>query len=250
MVLGIVLGEVVERYLFISIQRYGVTWFQRPIVIGLFALAALGLLRPLVQDVRAHGGIRGMVTGFGAPRFAPQNLFSLFLVAVLGYMVWEASSWNFSAKIVPLIVGSLAIFFCILGLLNDMFRKPEEEVAVAVGGVEPAAKKEQQKIHMDLESDTAHVPVHQIAVRAALFFGWLLAFMGSMATIGLIPTVPLFVIIYMRIEAPERWSIIVPYAVLLTVFIWIVFDQLLTIPWPPTYLGTWFPAVKGLIPSV
>jgi hypothetical protein len=103
---------------------------------------------------------------------------------------------------------------------------------------------------MDLESDTDHVPVHQIAVRALLFFGWLLAFMGSMAVIGLIPTVPLFVIMYMRLEGPERWSIIVPYAVLLTVFIWIVFDQLLTIPWPPTYLGGWVPALKGLIPSV
>jgi hypothetical protein len=25
---------------------------------------------------------------------------------------------------------------------------------------------------------------------------------------------------------------------------------LLTIPWPPTYLGGWVPALKGLIPSV
>jgi TctA family transporter len=248
MVLGIVLGEVVERYLFISIQRYGITWFQRPIVIGLFALALLGLLRPVIQDVKSHGGLKGMVTGFGAPRFAPQNVFSLFLIAVIGYMVWEASAWNFSAKIVPLIVGGLALLFCVLGLLNDIFRKPEEELAIGMVG--DAKKEVAQKIHMDIESDTSHVPVHQIVVRAVLFFGWLLAFMGSMSVIGLIPTVPLFVIIYMRIEAPERWSIIVPYAVLLTVFIWIVFDQLLTIPWPPTYLGGWFPGLKGLIPSV
>ena len=252
LVLGLVLGEIVERYLFISIQRYGVSWFQRPIVMGLFALALLGLLRPLIADVRGHGGVKGMLTGFGAPRFRPQHLFSVFLMGVLTFMVWQATAWNFSAKIVPLIVGGLALFFCSISLLNDIFRKPDDQVEVGLAAVAQASveKAADTKIHMDLESDTAHVPVHQIAVRAAIFFGWLLAFMGSMAVIGLIPTVPLFVIIYMRIEAPERWGVVVPYAVLLTVFIWIVFDQLLTIPWPPTYLGGWFPALKGLVPSV
>jgi hypothetical protein len=81
------------------------------------------------------------------------------------------------------------------------------------------------------------------------FFGWLVAFMASMATIGLIPTVPLFVIAFMRIEAREPWKLVIPQALALTVFIHIVFDQLLTIPWPPTLLGGWFPAMK-FIPSV
>ena len=252
LVLGLVLGEIVERYLFISIQRYGLTWFQRPIVLGLFALALLGLVRPLVQDVKAHGGVKGMLSGFGAPRFTIQNLYSVFMICLIGAMVWQAMSWNFSAKIVPLIVGSLALTFCTVGLLNDVFRKPEDQMELGLASLaqKQVERKAEAKIHMDLESDTDHVPVNQIAVRALLFFGWLLAFMGSMAVIGLIPTVPLFVIMYMRLEGPERWSIIVPYAVLLTVFIWIVFDQLLTIPWPPTYLGGWVPALKGLIPSV
>ena len=252
LVLGLVLGEIVERYLFISIQRYGLTWFQRPIVLGLFALALLGLVRPLVQDVKAHGGVKGMLSGFGAPRFTIQNLYSVFMICLIGAMVWQAMSWNFSAKIVPLIVGYMALTFCTVGLLNDVFRKPEDQMELGLASLaqKQVERKAEAKIHMDLESDTDHVPVNQIAVRALLFFGWLLAFMGSMAVIGLIPTVPLFVIMYMRLEGPERWSIIVPYAVLLTVFIWIVFDQLLTIPWPPTYLGGWVPALKGLIPSV
>ena len=51
---------------------------------------------------------------------------------------------------------------------------------------------------MDLESDTGHLSQREVYTRAAIFFGWLLAFMVSMATIGLIPTVPLFVIAFMR----------------------------------------------------
>ena len=103
---------------------------------------------------------------------------------------------------------------------------------------------------MDLDSDTGHLPVSTVAKRGIIFFSWLLAFMASMATIGLIPTVPLFVILYMRLEGPEPWKLVVPQAIGLTVFIWFLFDQLLTIPWPPTYFGTWFPWLKAWIPSV
>ena len=73
--------------------------------------------------------------------------------------------------------------------------------------------------------------------------------MASMAIIGLIPTVPLFVIAFMRIETAERWAIVIPQAIGLTVFIYVVFDQLLTVPWPQTVLGSWIPALK-VIPSV
>jgi hypothetical protein len=38
-------------------------------------------------------------------------------------------------------------------------------------------------------------------------------------------------------------------AVVMMLLIYVVFDQLLTIPWPPTLLGTHFPAFK-VIPSV
>ena len=102
---------------------------------------------------------------------------------------------------------------------------------------------------MDLESDTAHLPTSVILRRAAVFFRWLVAFMGSTAPIGLIPTVPLFVIAFMRLEAREPWKLVIPQAVFLTIFIYIVFDYFLSIPWPPTIIGGWFPALK-FIPSI
>ena len=247
LILGLVLGDIIERYLFISIQRYGVDWFARPIVIGIFAISLLGLLRPLIQDIRREGGVGGMLSGYGAPQFKSTHLMHVFMLFVFGYLLLEASSWNFSAKIVPMIVGSIGFAFVAISLLNEVSRR-EDNVAP---DMRKAAKNEvEQKIHMDLESDTGHLPIATVAKRGVIFFGWLLAFMASMATIGLIPTVPLFVILYMRLEGPEPWKIVVPQAVLLTVFIWFLFDQLLTIPWPPTYLGGWFPALKGFIPSV
>ncbi len=247
LVLGLVLGDIIERYLFISIQRYGAGWMLRPIVMGIFVISLLGLLRPLIQDVKREGGIGGMLSGYGAPRFKPTHLMHVFMLCVFGYLLWEASSWNFSAKIVPTIVGTLGFAFVAISLLNEVSRR-EENMSP---DIRKAAKNEvEQKIHMDLDSDTGHLPVSTVAKRGIIFFAWLLAFMGSMATIGLIPTVPLFVILYMRLEGPEPWKLVVPQAIGLTVFIWFLFDQLLTIPWPPTILGGAMPWLKAWIPSV
>ena len=117
--------------------------------------------------------------------------------------------------------------------------------------IEAAAQKEvEQKIHMDVDSGTDHMPTRLVIGRAAGFFGWLLAFMFSMWLIGLIPTVPIFVIALMRIEGNEPWKLVLPQAIILPIFIWVVFDQLLTIPWPPTLMGTWLPFLKGVIPSM
>ena len=110
LVLGFILGSVLERYMFISIQRYGSSWLARPVVILMFALAALSLFRPLVQDVRAHGGVGGLVSDFGAPRLAWSNLFPAFLLCLFAIMMHEALGWSLYAKIIPLIIGSAAIF--------------------------------------------------------------------------------------------------------------------------------------------
>src|SRR5581483_4944113 len=82
LILGVVLGDTIERYLFISVERYGISWFLRPVVAALFILAIIGLARPLMQDVRNHGGLKKMVTSFGAPQFRWSQLFTAFMLSV------------------------------------------------------------------------------------------------------------------------------------------------------------------------
>src|SRR6185312_13282373 len=115
--------------------------------------------------------------------------------------------------------------------------------------VDQAQHQVEQNIHMDLTSDTAHLPIHTIVTRAARFFGYLVAFMACMALIGLIPTAAIFVVVFMRLEGPENWRLIIPYVVVLLLGIYIAFDQFMAIPWPPTLLGHLVPAAK-IIPSV
>ena len=247
LVLGFILGGIFERYMFISIERYGISWMSRPVVIILFAIALFSLLGPFFKDVKAHGGIRGMLADVHKPHFSGMQIFPTFMIGLVAVMLFQAVRWNFDAKIIPMIVGTGALFFCSLSLLNDLFKSQ----TVKVANLEDKAKAQiQQKIHMDIGSNITHLGTRLILTRGAIFFSWMLFFLASMATIGLIPTVPIFVISFMRVEAREPWKIVLCYAIFMTFFIYAVFDQLLSIPWPQTVVGNLLPVLKNYIPSM
>jgi len=231
LILGLVLGETIERYLFISIVRFESAWIWRPLVLLLFAMALAGFLLPLYRNVRRHGS--GVLNSFGRPIVRPSQLVHVFLIALFVFALSDMGAWNESSKIVPTILcwGGLAL--SIFSLVIDLTWHPEND----------------DGLHMDLESDTAHLSKREVVTRAAVFFGWLVGLMISMATIGLIPTVPIFVILFMRLEGRERWVLAITQAVCLTAFIYFVFHRTLHIPWPPTLLGWAFPQLRW-IPSV
>ena len=114
-VLGFILGEPIERYMFISIERYGVSWMIKPFVLVMFGLAAFSLLGPLIQDIRGHGGPRKMLSQWGHPVFSTDNLFPAALLILFIVMLSQSFDWAFAARIVPTIVGIGAILFCGLG---------------------------------------------------------------------------------------------------------------------------------------
>ena len=246
LVLGFILGTTVERNMFISIQAYGTDWLMRPVVLVMFALAAMTLLRPLLADLRGHGGIKGLIGGFSHPRLAPEQLFPFALLCLFTTMLVQAMDWPLAARIIPTIVGSGAVLFCALTLLNEIFRRKETLGAEAGGNAKKAVSG---KIHMDIKSNVSHLPPREIILRGIMFFGWMIGFLISMSVIGLIPTVPLFIIAFMRIEGHEKWRIVIPMAGCMTLLIWFVFDWLLRIPWPQTVIGDLIPMLK-IIPSV
>src|ERR1700675_822480 len=53
MVLGLVIGGIFERYLYISTSLYGAGWLLRPVVLCILALVAWALFRPFAEIVRS-----------------------------------------------------------------------------------------------------------------------------------------------------------------------------------------------------
>jgi len=245
LVLGFVLGSTVERYLFVSIQRYGLDWLMHPLVIVLLSIAVLTLLRPLSKDVRRLGGLKGLIGQIGRPLFHATDLFYVFIIITMGVMLSEAVGWNGRARAVPMIVGVLGLGFATVSLVSSLFLSSIPKP----GRVPLPELAKDTRIHMDLASDTDDMAPGAVVRRAGIFFGWLVAFMASMAAIGLIPTVPIFVIAFMRLENREPWKLVLPQAILLAAFIYVVFANLLTLHWPQTLLGSLVPALK-VIPSI
>jgi TctA family transporter len=54
MILGLVLGDLMEKYLYRSVASYGFSWMARPAVVVLFALAGLSLFVTLRGQMRAR----------------------------------------------------------------------------------------------------------------------------------------------------------------------------------------------------
>jgi TctA family transporter len=247
LILGVVLGAAIERYMFISIELDGIAWLLHPVVLVFFGIALYGLAGPFIKRMRAER--KGAGTRVAAPRtlaFKPTDLFPVFLLVGIAFLVFNTLNWAGSSALVPRIVAAVA-FFAILGnLLQTVWVRVPTGPSLA----ERLEADVEEDIHMDMQSDTDHVPPGLTMLRATIFFGWLLAFMASMSIIGLIPTIPLFVVSYMRLEAREPWKLVIGQAVGLTLFVYIVFAKLLTLAWPPTLLGTLYPWLSDIVPSL
>jgi TctA family transporter len=238
LVLGLVLGALIERYMTISVQRFDADWLLRPIVLVFLILSVIVMMRPLFTEVR-HAGLRA---------FLPRGRFSvravdLMYVVFLGIGAWmlvKAQGWTFGARVGPtavcltlLIAGGLSLFY----------------VLFSGRGYQSAEDSSHRGLYMDLASDDEGEGTGFILMRGAIFFGWFVAFLALMATIGLIPTVPIIIIAFMKIEGREPWPLTLIYAACVTVFVYLVFDQIIHVPWPPTLLGDWVPALQAF-PSI
>ena len=169
LILGVVLGDTIERYMFISVERYGLSWMLRPVVAILFAHGdhRAGAAVPAGHPP-AQAALRQMLAqlpGADIPSLA--TVHDVHDRADRRALVVFALRWDFSAKIVPLVVGTVGADG---GRCQPVQRHvPQARRAPAPAGLAEQAQHEvgaDSKIHMDLTSDTAHLPVREIVRRA------------------------------------------------------------------------------------
>jgi len=234
LILGFVLGAIIERYMFISTMRYGWEWLLHPIVLVVLILSVIGLMRPLISDHLARRKSRATAPSATAITVRPADALYVVFIALAACLVIDTIGWSTEAALAPRIVGGVTLAAATIGLASQILRRPSAEA----GGV-----------HMDVISDFGVQSPVSVYARALVFFGWLAAFMVMMALVGLIPTAFVFVVAFMRSERREPWRLTLMMAAGLTLFIYVVFDRFLKLPWPPTVLGDLVPVLKA-IPSV
>jgi TctA family transporter len=235
LILGFVLGEIFERYLFISVERYGLDWLMRPVVIAIFALALWGMYHPLKRALR--GQLRGAARArLSHLRFGWSEAFTSLVLLVITFALVRSVGWPDDAARVPQTAGAVALL-CALGslavqLFSGQSAKPDT-AAPAAGTVS------------DLQSSLEGIAPAVMVRRAANLFVWLGSFLALIAVTGFLPAILVFLVTFMIIEGKERVKLAMPLALGITFFCWLVFDRVLALPWPQAILGDLLPPLRA-----
>jgi TctA family transporter len=234
MVLGIVIGGIFERYLYISTSLFGTAWMLRPVVLAILALVAWALYRPLSQiaasliaefrDIRAH-----------RLRLSASAVFTLSIMALIGAAIFLARDWPQAAKPVPLTACYMALGAAVLNLINELFGREKANTAGIEGGVHAGAA-----VDLGVTSSV-------IRWRATSYFLWLAGFIASIALIGFVPAIGVFVFAYMCLGFGERPTASAGFALATALLCWALFDQALAVAWPHSLLGDLYPDLRARI---
>jgi hypothetical protein len=229
MVLGFILGRIMESSLHLSISSYGMSWITRPICIVLAIIilttlflavrSQMGAGRPGQQQPAKAEGEDGSV---GA-----SILVGVGAIAVLGYGVITALGWPRNVAMFPLAFGVPALALVAFALLGDtlgLVRRRPASASAAAGEGSPAPAPGTTAGHL---------------LRTALFLAWLSGIAAATVLIGQHAAIAIFVFAYLLLWG--RYSILVSLAYTACVLgvMFVVFDILSPTTWYPALLPGW-----------
>ena len=110
---------------------------------------------------------------------------------------------------------------------------------------EPEAPKVSTDARFDVADEFEHLSRNEVSVRAGRYFGWCLGLLGTSLLIGLLPAMLLFLAGYIRFEGRERWPLALGIAIATSVAWYLLFHQLLRVPWPTTIVGDLLPVLRS-----
>jgi len=242
LLLGLVLGGLLERYMFISFQRYGTDWLSRPIVIGVFAITLYSLLKPIVTNFvqRRRKTTNPLVFGFKPNSVGPESWFNILAIVFFLTCIVGSWQWDLGAKLVPQVVGWIGLGLSGLQLAWTFFVTYSPTPKSSIGG----ENLETQTIGAD--SDLGALPPDETKRRAVRYFGWCFFIFLAATLVGLLPAMLIFLIGYLRFEAKESWVTTLTVGVSVWMISYLLFHQLLRVPWPAAYLGDLLPGLRSI----
>ena len=245
LVLGFVLGDIIETYMFISYQLYEWGWLLRPVVLVMFAITFYGIIRPIIRR-------RLEAQGFAAPageRDEGENggiqvdlIFNLVMLALFAYVLWLSAAWDIGARLGPQVAGWFGLFFVVALIVRENLMSGNSGARQS-GGFLGAG---QSGFHFDAVTDFGGLTARDIASRGSIYFLWCLGLLAAIWVIGFLPAVLLFLIVYVRFAARESWAMTLGIGLTLGAVAYLVFHYFLRIPWPESLIGDLIPAVREI----
>jgi hypothetical protein len=155
-------------------------------------------------------------------KLKPRILFTIFLVMLFAFMVFKAMDFPFAGRLFPLVVGIPALILSIVQMVLDLIASP---------------KADSQDV-VDIAPDKS-IPARIVRARAIRFLCWFLGLYLGIWVLGFKIALPLFFIIYMRVEARARWLVVVSLTAISVYAVFYHFEELLGVFWPQCLLSMW-----------
>ncbi len=232
LLLGFVLGEVVEGYLFISFQLYEWAWTMRPIVLAAFAVALYGVVRHVLRQRRARRAraaepsVKHRVASGGLA-------LDVVILLIFAYALWISSGWELGARLMPQTFALAGAVFIAGRIALELF-----------GGAR--AVETTGGLHFDNVTDFGELTERTIASRALRYLAWCLFLLGAASVVGLLPALALLLIGYMRFDGGESWARSLAVSLSVWVFCYVLFHTVLRVPWPRSVIGDLFPVLRSV----
>ena len=235
-VLGFVLGKIMEEAMNLSMQVHGWGSFTRPIVLIIIALTVITIIyavrnqrkKKAQQEARrsesgdAAAEEESMVVEEGGKDCPPASWpIAGLLVVVFSYCFYEAIPWSFSPKVFPQTVATVGFLLAIGALVYDLKGLSAIKTGTAASDV--------------VGVDRAYV------LKSLYFLLWLLGIFVVTLIIGQFPTLLLFVILYLKFWGKFGWKLISIYTACAVAFLIIMFNEIVPVMWyEPSHLPSLF----------
>jgi TctA family transporter len=275
LILGFVLGKLIEKYLFISVGRYQFEWLERPGVIAVFVLTALVLARPLLTAL--YGWLRPAplgapataalsASGVAGPALAAASTDITGAVDARTPTLLDAAALPGPAGIsiarilgpglwVMAFLGFAAAFWSASGWRFSARLMPQTAATAGIIVIACAAiaalmargrgKSSSARTSYDVVKSHS-LPEKTVYLRFGIEALWLGGLLLGVLTIGMLPAIALYVFLHMVTAGKIRLPTALIITASLAIGFYVLFAKLLHVPWPPSLLGDAFPDLREL----
>jgi TctA family transporter len=221
LVLGFILGRIMENSLHISMKAYGMSWIFRPICLLILAAIVITIfyaVRSHMQLKREEETVGVSDADAGDPRLSLG--FAAALCLVLIYAVGTAFTWPPIVRLFPLAFGVPALVLAACAVYFD-WRAIQLAPVSATAPVWAAIRSEELR-------------------RTFKFFGWLAGIVVATVLLGQHIALPAFIALYLLIWGQYGWRVALIYAAAGLALMIVLFDYMSPTLWYPALLLQWW----------
>ena len=253
LVLGLVLGGLSDKYLGISLSRYGTfDTFNRPVVVAVLLIAVASLIYSLWQArrVSAARGEKGMKV-FGWVDVAV----TAFLMGLFVYATYIANDFSTASRRFPFSIAAsmsvLAIVFFGRQLRTKLSpARAAAAAGAAAGGAAVAGSgggdastggeiSGESRIAA-LMAKPSDLPPGVARARLINTLAWIGASFVLLWLIGFREGLPAFVFLFLLFESREKWYLSLGAAIAVWLGLWQFFGGVLHFAWATPQVARWF----------